>query len=223
MLLTRASSRLFLRLLILSTPTKLLHRSKSYLAPPFLLDTYTPRYQLLKPHQASLKRSAAYAHLSACNLCPRLCDVDRLSSHGTRLVRADVVIGGGRNKLQKKSRPESSGSDATTTNDATAAKHSFMTLPMFSYLDETRDFTIPFDIYVVKEGRREAQGLVQDQQESAGRRSEAKKLWEKLDKLPASTCVCQAPAPGEQECEDDYLNRVMQNECNDDNCNLPAA
>ncbi|TKA83147.1 hypothetical protein B0A55_00703 [Friedmanniomyces simplex] len=91
MLLTRAPSRLLPRPSTLFTPTNI-GRSQSYLAPPFLLDTYTPRYQLLTPHQASLKRSAAYAHLSACNLCPRLCNVNRFSSRGTCLIGADVVV-----------------------------------------------------------------------------------------------------------------------------------
>lgn len=67
-------------------------RLRSYLAPPFLLDEYIPRFQLLTPLQESKKRSAAYAHLSNCNLCPRLCGVNRFEKTGTCLVGADVVI-----------------------------------------------------------------------------------------------------------------------------------
>ena len=67
-------------------------RQKSYLAPPFLLDDYTPRYQLLSSVQESRKRSEAYAHLSNCNLCPRLCSVNRFEKRGTCLIGADVVV-----------------------------------------------------------------------------------------------------------------------------------
>ncbi|KAM0717447.1 hypothetical protein Q7P37_007299 [Cladosporium fusiforme] len=67
-------------------------RLRSYLAPPFLLDEYIPRFQLLTRLQESKKRSAAYAHLSNCNLCPRLCGVNRFEKTGTCLVGADVVV-----------------------------------------------------------------------------------------------------------------------------------
>ena len=67
-------------------------RRKSYLAPPFLLDDYIPRYQLLTPLQESKKRSEAYAHLRNCNLCPRLCGVNRFERRGTCLIGADVVV-----------------------------------------------------------------------------------------------------------------------------------
>ncbi|KAL1587388.1 hypothetical protein WHR41_03931 [Cladosporium halotolerans] len=67
-------------------------RLRSYLAPPFLLDEYIPRFQLLTSVQESKKRSAAYKHLSNCNLCPRLCGVNRFEKTGTCLVGADVVV-----------------------------------------------------------------------------------------------------------------------------------
>ncbi|KAF2764923.1 pyruvate formate lyase activating enzyme [Teratosphaeria nubilosa] len=67
-------------------------RGLSYLAPPFLLDDYIPRYQLLTPLQEGKKRSEAYAHLSNCNLCPRLCSVNRFKKRGTCLIGADVVV-----------------------------------------------------------------------------------------------------------------------------------
>lgn len=63
-----------------------------HLAPPFLLDDYLPRYQLLSSVEASKKRSAAYAHLRKCNLCPRLCNVNRYEKTGTCLVGADVIV-----------------------------------------------------------------------------------------------------------------------------------
>ncbi|KAK3338285.1 hypothetical protein B0H65DRAFT_561100 [Neurospora tetraspora] len=46
--------------------------------PPFLHDTYTPRYILLSEPDCAKKRSQAYAHLAKCNLCPRKCGVNRL-------------------------------------------------------------------------------------------------------------------------------------------------
>ncbi|CAK3931965.1 hypothetical protein BTJ68_02172 [Lecanosticta acicola] len=67
-------------------------RSRSFLSPPFLLDDYLPRYQLLTAQQEAKKRSAAYAHLRACNLCPRLCNVNRFEKRGTCLIGSDVVV-----------------------------------------------------------------------------------------------------------------------------------
>lgn len=62
-------------------PCRLLH-----LAPPFLLDDYVPRYQRLSSRDEARKRSAAYAHLRNCNLCPRLCGVNRYETTGMCLV-----------------------------------------------------------------------------------------------------------------------------------------
>nr|POE51985.1 uncharacterized protein CFP56_78932 [Quercus suber] len=73
----------------LTTPAR---RLRSYLAPPFLVDDYTPRYQLLTPLQEAKKRAAAYSHLSNCNLCPRLCGVNRFERRGTCLIGSNVVV-----------------------------------------------------------------------------------------------------------------------------------
>lgn len=67
------------------------HRRKLHLAPPFLLDDYIPRYHQLSSIDASKKRSAAYAHLRNCNLCPRLCGVNRYEKTGTCLIGAETV------------------------------------------------------------------------------------------------------------------------------------
>ena len=72
-------------------PLRIPHRTL-HLAPPFLLDDYIPRYQLLSSVEASKKRSLAYKHLRNCNLCPRLCGVNRYERTGTCLVGADVVV-----------------------------------------------------------------------------------------------------------------------------------
>jgi hypothetical protein len=66
-------------------------KRRLHLAPPFLLDGYIPRYQLLSSVEASKKRSAAYAHLRKCNLCPRLCGVNRYEKTGTCLIGAETV------------------------------------------------------------------------------------------------------------------------------------
>ncbi|KAL7627612.1 hypothetical protein AAE478_001805 [Parahypoxylon ruwenzoriense] len=68
------------------------HRRSLHLAPPFLLDDYTPRYQLLSEVEASKKRSLAYAHLRNCNLCPRLCGVNRYETAGMCLIGDDVKV-----------------------------------------------------------------------------------------------------------------------------------
>ena len=57
-----------------------------HLAPPFLLDDYIPRYQMLSSRDAALKRSKAYAHLRNCNLCPRMCGVNRFETTGMCLI-----------------------------------------------------------------------------------------------------------------------------------------
>ncbi|KJX98823.1 pyruvate formate lyase activating enzyme like protein [Zymoseptoria brevis] len=67
-------------------------RFKSHLAPPWLVDDYIPRYQLLTSVQESKKRASAYAHLRECNLCPRLCGVNRYEKRGTCLIGADVSV-----------------------------------------------------------------------------------------------------------------------------------
>ena len=72
--------------------TKSQRRWGSSISPPYLLDDYTPRFQLLSPLQESRKKSEAYAHLRQCNLCPRLCGVNRFEKTGTCLIGADVVV-----------------------------------------------------------------------------------------------------------------------------------
>lgn len=66
-------------------------RRNLHLAPPFLLDDYIPRYHQLSSIDASKKRLAAYAHLRNCNLCPRLCGVNRYEKTGACLIGAETV------------------------------------------------------------------------------------------------------------------------------------
>jgi len=84
-------------------------RRTLHLAPPFLLDDYIPRYQLLSSVDASKKRSAAYAHLSNCNLCPRLCGVNRYEKTGTCLIGAETVKYAPREALSHSKCPTSCG------------------------------------------------------------------------------------------------------------------
>ena len=77
------------RPLLKSTPPP--WRKRLHLAPPFLLDDYIPRYQLLSSVDASRKRSEAYAHLRNCNLCPRRCGVNRWETTGVCLIGAETV------------------------------------------------------------------------------------------------------------------------------------
>ena len=102
-------------------------------------------------------------------------------------------------------------------------RRSFLSLPMFGYLDKRRDFVIPYDVFApsLKKGDEKPKDWYKlNRNRLVG---EAKDLWEKQDRLPASACVCNHPAPGQLGCEDDCLNRVMQYECNEDNCNLPPS
>ncbi|EEH18363.2 hypothetical protein PABG_00926 [Paracoccidioides brasiliensis Pb03] len=90
-----------LRLLFLSSPNRSIARSpillsprnsrSVHLAPPYLLDEYIPRYQLLSSVDAAKKRSRAYAHLRNCNLCPRLCGVNRYEKTGYCLIPGGTV------------------------------------------------------------------------------------------------------------------------------------
>ncbi|GAW10936.1 hypothetical protein ANO14919_002740 [Xylariales sp. No.14919] len=70
----------------------LTQRRRLHLAPPFLLDDYIPRYQLLSEVDAAKKRSLAYAHLTKCNLCPRLCGVNRYEATGMCLIGENVKV-----------------------------------------------------------------------------------------------------------------------------------
>lgn len=67
-------------------------RRSLHLAPPFLLDDYIPRHQLLSAVQIAKKRSKAYAHLRNCKLCPRLCGVNRYEMTGMCLIGENVKV-----------------------------------------------------------------------------------------------------------------------------------
>ncbi|KAK3955444.1 pyruvate formate lyase [Pseudoneurospora amorphoporcata] len=82
---------------IITTPIITKSQSQSqkrslHLAPPFLLDSYVPRYLQLSEIDASKKRSQAYAHLAKCNLCPRKCGVNRYEGTGWCLIGEKVKV-----------------------------------------------------------------------------------------------------------------------------------
>lgn len=51
-----------------------------------------PRYMTLSSIDASKKRSLAYAHLRDCNLCPRLCGVNRYETTGVCLIGTEAKV-----------------------------------------------------------------------------------------------------------------------------------
>ncbi|EMC97748.1 hypothetical protein BAUCODRAFT_402857 [Baudoinia panamericana UAMH 10762] len=126
----------------------------------------------------------------------------------------------GHKKLQKK-RPGSSSSEASSTATATN-RATFLPLPMYGYLEKTRPFAIPFDVFAPSWMKGDEKPKDWHQINRNRLVGEAKDLWERSAKLPASVCVCSPPAEGEMGCDDHCLNRVMQYECNDENCNLTA-
>lgn len=127
----------------------------------------------------------------------------------------------GARKLQKK-RPASAMSDVENSQPK---KKAFMPLPMFGYLDKEkeRSFTIPFDVFAPS--LRKGDERPKDWQKLNRNRliGEARDLWEREERLPQSACVCQKPGEDEIGCDYDCLNRVMQYECNEDNCNLDPS
>ena len=125
-------------------------------------------------------------------------------------------------KLQKR-RASGDVAAAGKEKQDVSPKKAFMPLPMFDYLEKTRDFVIPFDIYApsLQKGDEKPKDWHKVNRNRVV--GEAKELWEKEERLPTSRCVCRAPRPGEQGCEDDCLNRVMQYECNPSNCALSAG
>lgn len=67
-------------------------RRHLHLAPPFLLEDYLPRYLTISSVDAAMKRSRAYAHLRNCNLCPRMCGVNRYETTGMCLIGENAKV-----------------------------------------------------------------------------------------------------------------------------------
>lgn len=54
--------------------------------------TVVVQYMTISSIDEAKKRSKAYAHLRNCNLCPRLCGINRYEKTGMCLVGSDVVV-----------------------------------------------------------------------------------------------------------------------------------
>ncbi|KAF2724661.1 SET domain-containing protein, partial [Polychaeton citri CBS 116435] len=124
-------------------------------------------------------------------------------------------------KLQKKrptSVPSEEGIEVATPN-----KYLNMSLPLFSYLDIERPFTIPYDVFApsLKKGDERPKDWHQlNKNRLVGG---AKDMWVKEVNLARSVCLCRNGWNGKDEgCGDECLNRSMEYECNEDNCDLPA-
>ncbi|WPH01634.1 Hypothetical protein R9X50_00448400 [Acrodontium crateriforme] len=133
---------------------------------------------------------------------------------------------GSRKKLHKK-RPQSSASDATIDVSMEEAdippKPSFMPLPMFKYLEKTRPFVIPYDVFAPSFKKGDEKPKDWHQINKNRLIGEAKELWED-EKLAASACSCLPPTTdGDEGCGEHCWNRIMMYECNDKNCNLSAS
>lgn len=135
-------------------------------------------------------------------------------------VGQEVEGQSGPKKLQKKQRP---GSSAGEAKDVPAKKAPLMPLPMFAYLENSRDFIIPYDVFAPAFRKGDEKPKDWSQINRNRLVGEAKDLWEREAKLAQSSCVCSDPEEGEMGCDYDCLNRVMQYECNGDNCRLSAS
>lgn len=131
---------------------------------------------------------------------------------------ADPIHGGPRKKLQKK-RPGSSTSDPPLE----PKKRSVMPLPMFNYLESSRDFVIPYDVFAPSWKKGDEKPKDWHKINKNRLVGDAKELWDKSERLAQSACVCQPPFNGEGGCDETCLNRVMQYECGKDNCNLDPS
>ncbi|KAF3166066.1 hypothetical protein TWF225_000854 [Orbilia oligospora] len=60
-------------------PGVLVPRRAAHIPSAFLLDNYIPRYKLLTDAQISRKKEQAIENLRKCNICPRMCNVNRLA------------------------------------------------------------------------------------------------------------------------------------------------
>lgn len=102
-------------------------------------------------------------------------------------------------------------------------KHSgLVSLPMFSYLERERPFTIPYDIFAPMHHQR-GEEKPKDWGKVHKNRfvGDALGYWKK-PYFERSTCICTPPAPGSSEpgCGDGCHNRAMDYECDENNCRL---
>ncbi|TIA80531.1 SET domain-containing protein [Aureobasidium pullulans] len=108
--------------------------------------------------------------------------------------------------------------DATRTE----SRGSLVTLPMFSYLERERPFTIPYDVFApVHHQRGEEKPKDWGKVHKNRLVGDAQHYWRK-PYFERSLCICTPPVPGSSEpgCGEHCLNRAMDYECDSNNCAL---
>ena len=101
-------------------------------------------------------------------------------------------------------------------------RSSLVALPMFSYLERERPFTIPYDVFApVYHQRGEEKPKDWGKVHKNRFVGDALHYWKK-SYYERSLCTCIPPVPGSSEpgCGEHCLNRAMDYECDSNNCGL---
>ncbi|KAH0144685.1 SET domain-containing protein, partial [Aureobasidium melanogenum] len=101
-------------------------------------------------------------------------------------------------------------------------RNSLVALPMFSYLERERPFTIPYDVFApVYHQRGEEKPKDWGKVHKNRLVGDAVHYWKK-PYFERSLCICTPPVPGSSEpgCGEHCLNRAMDYECDSNNCGL---
>ncbi|KAG9530559.1 SET domain-containing protein, partial [Aureobasidium melanogenum] len=101
-------------------------------------------------------------------------------------------------------------------------RNSLVALPMFSYLERERPFTIPYDVFApVYHQRGEEKPKDWGKVHKNRLVGDAIHYWKK-PYFERSLCICTPPVPGSSEpgCGEHCLNRAMDYECDSNNCGL---
>ncbi|KAH0274363.1 SET domain-containing protein, partial [Aureobasidium melanogenum] len=101
-------------------------------------------------------------------------------------------------------------------------RNNLVALPMFSYLERERPFTIPYDVFApVYHQRGEEKPKDWGKVHKNRLVGDAIHYWKK-PYFERSLCICTPPVPGSSEpgCGEHCLNRAMDYECDSNNCGL---
>ncbi|KAH0021193.1 SET domain-containing protein, partial [Aureobasidium melanogenum] len=101
-------------------------------------------------------------------------------------------------------------------------RNNLVALPMFSYLERERPFTIPYDVFApVYHQRGEEKPKDWGKVHKNRLVGDAVHYWKK-PYFERSLCICTPPVPGSSEpgCGEHCLNRAMDYECDSNNCGL---
>lgn len=101
-------------------------------------------------------------------------------------------------------------------------RNSVVTLPMFSYLERERPFTIPYDVFAPMHHQRGEEKPKDWGKVHKNRLVGDAKEWWKKPYFERSLCICTPPPPGSSEpaCGEGCHNRAMDYECDENNCRL---